>query len=127
MVVAGIDVGSLGTKVVILEDDKVLSTSLLTKEGEGAIIAQEAMDEALRKANISFDGLENIVATGYGRKSVPFAKITKSEMLCHAKGAHWLFPKTRTVIDIGAESSKVIRLDENGKVEDFAGNDKCAA
>jgi predicted CoA-substrate-specific enzyme activase len=127
MIVAGIDVGSLTTKVVILKDDKILSTSILSTGEEGAVIAQKAMDEALKKASLSFDQLENTVATGYGKKSVTFTDNTKSEMFCHAKGAHWLFPFARKVIDIGAESSKVIRLNERGDVEDFTGNDKCAA
>lgn len=127
MITAGIDLGSLSTKVLILEDDNILSTSVLTTGEEGALVAKKAMDEAIKKANISFEELKNIVSTGYGRKFVPFAKQSKSEMLCHAKGSHWLFPKARTVIDVGAESSKVIRINEEGVVEDFAGNDKCAA
>jgi len=127
MVFAGIDIGSLATKVVIIDDEKILSTNTLITGEEGAVIAKEAIDEALKKAELSFDRLENIVATGYGRKSVPFAKKYKSEMLCHAKGAYMLFKSARTVIDVGAESSKVISLNEDGGVKDFAGNDKCAA
>ncbi len=127
MIVAGIDVGSLSTKVVLLEDDRILAANILTTGEEGVVMARKATDEALRKANISFDQLEYIVTTGYGRKSISFAKESKSEMMCHAKGAYWLFPSARTVIDIGAESSKIIRLNKNGVVEDFVGNDKCAA
>jgi len=127
MIVAGIDVGSLSTKVVVMQDDEILSANTLTTGEEAAVMAEKTLNQALRKANISFDQLENIVATGYGRKSVPFTDKSKSEMMCHARGAYWLFPSARTVIDIGAESVKVIRLNENGGVEDFAGNDKCAA
>ena len=127
MIVAGIDVGSLSAKAVILEHDKLLGAAAITTGDEGAVIARNVLDKALKAANIPFEKLEYIVATGYGRKSVPFAHKSKSEMLCHAKGAYWLFPSARTVIDIGAESSKVMRLNENGGVEDFTGNDKCAA
>ena len=127
MIVAGIDVGSLSAKAVILEHDKILGSATSTTGEEGAVIARNVLDKALTAANIQFEKLENIVATGYGRKAVPFAHKSKSEMLCHAKGAFWLFPSARTVIDIGAESSKVMRLNENGGVEDFTGNDKCAA
>ena len=127
MIVAGIDVGSLSTKVVLMEDDRILAANILTTGEEGVVMAKKATDKALRKANMSFDQLEYIVATGCGRKSIPFANESKSEMMCHAKGAYWLFPSARTVIDIGAESSKIIRLNKNGVVEDFVGNDKCAA
>ena len=127
MVVAGIDVGSLSTKAVILNENGILSSSTLTTGDEGAVMAQKALDEALKRAGVSFDDLEEMIITGYGRRSVPFVKKSKSEMLCHARGAHWSFPSARTVIDIGAESSKVMRLNENGGVEDFSGNDKCAA
>lgn len=127
MIVAGVDVGSLSTKVVILEDNRILSTNVLATGDESVIMAQKSVEEALKTTPISFEQLENIVATGYSRRSVHFAKQSKSEMLCHARGAYWLFPSARTVIDIGAESSKVTRLDNKGGVENFAGNDKCAA
>lgn len=127
MLAAGIDAGSLSTKVVILEHDKILSASVLSIADEGAVIAEKALDDALKKASISLHQIENIAATGCARKSVTFTNITKSEVLCHSTGALLLFPNVRTVIDIGAESSKVASLNKNGKMIDFAVNDKCAA
>ena len=85
------------------------------------------MTEALEKANISLNAVDYVVATGYGRDTVPFARESITEITCHAKGAHWVNSKTRTVIDIGGQDSKVIGMDEKGNVIDFVMNDKCAA
>jgi len=81
----------------------------------------------LKKSGDNFKNLSSIVATGYGRINVPFADKSITEITCHALGANWLNPGTRTVIDIGGQDSKVISIDENGRVVDFIMNDKCAA
>lgn len=86
-----------------------------------------SFNQALSKAGVYRDGITFIVATGYGRVSASLADKTITEISCHATGAHHLFPDTGTVIDIGGQDSKVIRLDAGGKVIDFAMNDKCAA
>jgi predicted CoA-substrate-specific enzyme activase len=85
------------------------------------------MEEALRQAGLKLEDIKSVVATGTGRLSVPFAQQQRSTMSCLAKGAHFLFPQARTVLDAGAESSTAIRLSDEGSVEDTASNDKCAA
>ena len=85
-------------------------------------------EEALAKAGLaSINELEYLVGTGYGRLKVGFARENISEITCHARGAHWLRPSTRTVVDIGGQDSKVISVNDKGKVVEFAMNDKCAA
>lgn len=129
MIVAGIDMGSLTTKVVILEGNNILAhhIHILISSKEGVIDAQKAIDGALRDAGLSFDLIQYIVSTGFDRKSVAFANKQRTEASCLAKGAHWLFPSARTVIDVGAETSTTLKLNEKGVVEDIQGNDKCAA
>lgn len=127
MIVAGIDMGSLATKVVILEGDRILAatTSIMGEEEENE--AQKAMEEALRQAGLKLENIKSVVSTGTGRKRVPFAQKQRTAMICHAKGARFIYPQARTVIDAGAESSTAIRLSANGNVEDSVGHDKCAA
>ena len=127
MAVAGVDMGALATKVVILEGNKILAASTLMTGDTGEKEARMAMDEALKQAGLKMEDLTMVVSTGTGRKSIPFAQRQRTAMSCHAKGAYFLFPGARTVIDVGAESSTVIRLSADGKVEDSVGNDKCAA
>ena len=124
--VAGIDVGSQSTKVVLLDDERVLATVML-KTGESAETeARQAMDAALRKAQITLADLQNAVSTGTGRMNVPFARTQRSTVTCLARGARFLFPQARTVVDAGAESSTAIRLSADGTVEDSVTNDRCA-
>jgi len=86
------------------------------------------MEEALKGAGLgSIDDLDYVVGTGYGRLKVPFANDNVSEITCHARGAHWLNPDVRTVVDIGGQDCKVISLGPGGKVLEFAMNDRCAA
>lgn len=127
MAVAGVDMGALATKVVILEGNRILAASTLVTGEVGEIEARRAMEEALKQAGLKMEDLKAVVSTGTGRKSIPFAQKQRTAMSCHAKGAYFLFPQARTVIDVGAESSTVIRLSADGKVEDSVGNDKCAA
>lgn len=123
---AGIDIGSTMTKVVILKDDII--TSIIGPTGpEYRRLANKVMEEALRKANLSLDEITYIVATGYGRINVPFSDKQVTEITCHAKGIHHLFPRARTIIDIGGQDVKGIKIDSKGKVTDFVMNDKCAA
>jgi (R)-2-hydroxyacyl-CoA dehydratese activating ATPase len=119
--------GSQSTKVVILEGDRVLAAVTLQTGESGESEARQAMDEALRQAHLKLEDMQNVVSTGAGRMSVPFARKQRSTVSCLAKGAHFLFPQARTVLDAGAESSTAIRLSAEGNVEDSAGNDKCAA
>jgi (R)-2-hydroxyacyl-CoA dehydratese activating ATPase len=122
---AGVDIGSTMTKVVIFSDRMV--ASLIGPTGpEHRKLANKVMEEALRKAEISFGDLSYVVATGYGRINVPFADRQVTEITCHAKGLVSLLPTARTIVDIGGQDSKGIKI-KNGKVVGFVMNDKCAA
>ncbi len=122
---AGVDIGSTMTKVVIVGEGK--ETSLIKLTGpEHRKLANRVMEEALNLAGIAFNDVTYVVATGYGRINVPFADRQVTEITCHAKGLSRLLPTARTVVDIGGQDSKGIRI-ENGKVVDFVMNDKCAA
>ena len=125
---AGIDVGSLSTEGVIVDERGLLCGSSILQTGANSTdAAEKALKEALTEARLDQARLAGCIATGYGRISVPFADRKVTEISCHALGAHYLFPGTATVIDIGGQDSKVIRVDQNGKVVDFTMNDKCAA
>lgn len=127
MAAAGIDVGSQSTKVVILEGGRILAAVTLKTGESGESEARQAMEEALRQAHLKLEDLKGVVSTGAGRMSVPFARKQRSTVSCLARGACFLYPLARTVLDAGAESSTAIRLSADGTVEDAAGNDKCAA
>jgi predicted CoA-substrate-specific enzyme activase len=125
---AGIDVGSLSADAVILDETaRIRGFAILPTGAHSTDAAEACLALALDKAGITQADLAYIVATGYGRVSVPFANKRITEISCHGLGAHHLFPDTGTVIDIGGQDSKVIRLDKHGKVVDFSMNDKCAA
>ena len=127
MACAGIDIGSLTTDVVILVDNGVASYAIVPTLSSSEAAAKLAYDQALASAGLEARDVANVVATGYGRASIDFASKTVTEITCHALGARRLFPEAKTVIDIGGQDSKVIRLADDGRVEDFAMNDKCAA
>jgi predicted CoA-substrate-specific enzyme activase len=125
---AGIDVGSLSTDVVILNNGgEVCGYSIIETGANSTDASEDALEKALARAGLDRGDLAKIVATGYGRVSVPLADRKFTEISCHALGAYSIFPDTGTVIDIGGQDSKVIRVGESGKVLDFAMNDKCAA
>ncbi len=125
---AGVDVGSLTTKAVILgSGDRVLGWSMLETGANSTTAAEAAMAGALERAGLVPGDLTRVVSTGYGRGSVPFAHRAVTEITCHARGAGFLFPGAGTVVDVGGQDSKVISLGTGGKVLDFSMNDKCAA
>jgi (R)-2-hydroxyacyl-CoA dehydratese activating ATPase len=122
---AGVDIGSTMTKVVIVSDE--IKASLIGPTGpEHRKLANRVMEETLVKAHLSFSDLSYIIATGYGRVNVPFADKQVTEITCHAKGLHSLLPSAKTIIDIGGQDSKGIKI-KDGKIIDFVMNDKCAA
>lgn len=128
MIFAGLDIGSVSTKVVLMDENKnIVQQAILRTGSNSKKAAEKCMQLVLDKAKLSFDSVTNLIATGYGRKIVPFKSDEISEISCHAKGAYFLFPDTKTVIDVGGQDSKAIRLDENGEAADFNMNDKCAA
>lgn len=127
MIAAGCDVGSLTAKAVILKDDHLIAAKIINAKSKPENSAGEVMGLAIKEAGIAMQDIEYCVATGYGRKQISFVDDAKSEIACHARGAHHLLPNVRTVIDIGGQDCKVARIDENGKVVNFITNDKCAA
>ena len=125
---AGIDIGSLFSKVVIIDDTSVIKAYSIIRSGavyKGA--AEAAMDKAIVKADINKSDLDCIVSTGYGRARVPFADKQVTEISCHGRGANHVFSEVRTIIDIGGQDSKVIEINEKGQAVKFVMNDKCAA
>ena len=125
MYFAGIDIGSTMTKIVIM-DEEVKAQVIGPTGAEHRHLANKVMEEALSQAGISFDEMTYVVATGYGRINVPFADKQVTEITCHAKGVYSIFPTARTVIDIGGQDAKGIKI-AGGKVINFVMNDKCAA
>ena len=125
---AGIDIGSTMTKVVIVDEKETNLASVIGPTGaEHRHLALKVMDEAIGQIGLSFEALDFIVATGYGRINVPFADKQITEITCHARGIRAIFPTVRIIIDIGGQDSKGIKVDAAGKVANFVMNDKCAA
>jgi len=122
---AGVDIGSTMTKVVIM-NQTTLASVIGPTGPEHRKLANRVMEEALAKAKLAFEDITYVVATGYGRINVPFADKQITEISCHARGVAHLLPEVRTVIDIGGQDSKGIKLKE-GRAVDFVMNDKCAA
>jgi (R)-2-hydroxyacyl-CoA dehydratese activating ATPase len=126
-VVAGMDIGSTTAKCIVLQAGKIVGKSLspvgvdIIKDAEKAL-ALALTDAGLERSQVGF-----IVGTGYGRYKIYFGQLTVTEISCHAKGAHYLFPNTRLVLDIGGQDTKAIRINDRGEVVDFSMNDKCAA
>ena len=123
----GIDVGSTASKCVILKDGKDIAAKSLVPVGTGTTGPARAIAEVLQSAGMSREEMDFVLATGYGRNSLDgLAEAQMSELSCHARGAAFLFPEVRTVIDIGGQDVKVIEI-ENGQMRNFVMNDKCAA
>jgi len=127
MYFAGIDIGSTMTKTVVIDEAENITSSVLGSTGaEHRRLANQVMGQALDRAGLSVDDLSAIVSTGYGRVNVPFADAQLTEITCHARGISKWLPQAKTIIDIGGQDSKGIRVD-NGRVTNFVMNDKCAA
>ena len=125
---AGIDSGSSSTDVVIIDSDKNIVSKTVILTGAGASVSgQLALDAALKEAGLTKEDISSSITTGYGRNTLTLGDRSITEISCHAKGAYFLDPDVRTIIDIGGQDSKVIRLGENGEVVNFTMNDKCAA
>ena len=127
MIVAGCDVGSLTAKAVIMEDGKILAWEILRAGTKPALSAQAVMDKVLQKAALSMKDICWCVGTGYGRKQITFANGEESEIACHGRGAVWAAPTVRTVVDIGGQDAKAIKVDAGGNVIRYIYNDKCAS
>lgn len=129
MICAGIDAGSRTIKVVLLDvySLRVVASGVVDQGVKQDVIAQRLMDELVEKNGLQHDDIRAIVATGYGRKLIRGADTTITEITCQAAGVSHCSPGARTVIDIGGQDSKLLRLDADGRVIDFAMNDRCAA
>ncbi len=127
MYVAGIDCGAKFVKALIMEDDKILAKGFASSGFDQQTAAQEALQQALKGGGLSQSDLTHVTATGTGKAEVVFAQSTITEVGANARAVNILFPSARTVIDVGAEEGRAIRINENGKVIDFAINEKCAA
>jgi len=127
MFVCGLDIGAATTKAVILNDRKIISYAVLPTGQSVNLATDKVLEKVTEKIGIGISDFERVVTTGYGRHAVPFADRAVSEIICHAKGANFLLPSARTVIDIGGQDSKIIALDGDGNVTNFVMNDKCAA
>ena len=123
----GLDIGSTASKCLILKNGTEIAASAVIPAGTGTSGPKRAQEEALAMARIGMDQVSRITATGYGRNTFPDADDIVSELSCHAIGIHQIFPQVRTLIDIGGQDAKAIRVNEKGRLENFVMNDKCAA
>ncbi len=129
-IAAGVDVGSTQTKAVIVGEDggiRMLGYALVDTGANVQRAAENGFLAACRESGVEPEGVGYVVGTGYGRYKITFGNTQMTEISCHARGAHYLFPSTRTVIDMGGQDSKAISVGEHGEVLDFVMNDKCAA
>jgi predicted CoA-substrate-specific enzyme activase len=124
--VLGLDIGSGYSKAVICEDKTLRSFAVGPSGGDYKEAVRQVTDSALDKANLSLNDIARTVATGYGSSMVDFADHVATDIACHALGVYHLFPSVRTVVDVGAQFSKAIRVDEEGRATNFLLNEKCA-
>jgi bzd-type benzoyl-CoA reductase Q subunit len=125
---AGVDVGSVSSQTVIMVDGKLYAYSNMRTGSDSPKSAENATNWALEGTGMKPDDIHYVVGTGYGRVNVPFAKRAITEIACHARGANFMYgPTIKTVLDMGGQDCKAIRVDEKGKVVAFLMNDKCAA
>jgi predicted CoA-substrate-specific enzyme activase len=127
MYVAGIDIGSATSKAVILNQKDIVAAHIIETGPESYESAEAAMAGTLRKSGLKLSEMAYVVATGYGRINVPFAGDIITEIACHARGVNYFFPKAHTILDMGGQDCKAIRIDDEGNHVAFAMNDKCAA
>jgi predicted CoA-substrate-specific enzyme activase len=125
---AGVDVGSTQTKAVIVDDSmRIVGRSLIATGANVTRAAENAFAKACEHAGLDAHDIGYVVGTGYGRYKVTFGDAQITEITCHARGAHAVYPATRTVLDMGGQDTKAIKVGADGSVIDFSMNDKCAA
>jgi predicted CoA-substrate-specific enzyme activase len=129
MIAAGIDAGSRTVKVSLFdaESERVVGEHVADQGVHQRALARRAFDEALADAGLRAADVRAVVATGYGRDAIEFCDRTITEITCHARGVRHLHAEARTVVDIGGQDSKLLRLEHGGGVRDFVTNDRCAA
>lgn len=127
MITAGIDCGAKNTKTVILKEGQIIGKGMVMTGFDQEKAVEESLEKAIQMADISTDDIQRICGTGSGKNSIKMADDDVSDIEAMSKGAHYFFPKARTVIDVGAEEGRAAKIDENGNPVDFAVNEKCAA
>jgi predicted CoA-substrate-specific enzyme activase len=127
ILVAGCDVGSLTSKAVVMKEGKIINSVIIKSKPKPWESAEEVMKLALGNTGFSMGDINYCVGTGYGRDKIKFINEAISEIACHGKAARWLLPTAMTVIDIGGQDCKAIKIDKDGEVVKFATNDKCAS
>ncbi len=128
IITAGVDIGSVSSQTVVMVDGELYAYSNTRTGSDSPESALTAMNMALEGVDMAVDNLDYCIGTGYGRVNVPMAQQTITEIACHARGANFMYgPQMRTVLDMGGQDCKVIRVDDRGKVLKFMMNDKCAA
>ncbi|MHA1314945.1 MAG: acyl-CoA dehydratase activase [Candidatus Helarchaeota archaeon] len=123
----GIDIGSLTGKAVVLDDSEIVGETVIRVKKRPKLTVDKLMENINSITGLQFSDISYCLGTGYGRRKIPLANETISEITCHGTGAHFLCPTLRTVIDIGGQDCKVIRIDEHGHLKNFIMNEKCAA
>ncbi|MBI2962917.1 MAG: 2-hydroxyglutaryl-CoA dehydratase [Deltaproteobacteria bacterium] len=124
----GVDVGSTQTKAIVIDEEgRIAGRSLIDTGANVMAAAENAFVAAIRGGGIAEEDVAFVIGTGYGRYKVTFGDAQVTEISCHARGAVHMFPATRTVLDMGGQDTKAIRVHSNGEVADFCMNDKCAA
>jgi (R)-2-hydroxyacyl-CoA dehydratese activating ATPase len=128
MLVAGLDIGSRNTKAVVLDDSRrVLGRARLRTHPDFDRLVDQALRAALSEAEATREDLDYLATTGFGRHNVPARDLQVTEITAAARGAAYLFPGTRSVLDIGHQNTRAIRIEAGGRVKEFRSNDKCAA
>ncbi|MEG6615075.1 acyl-CoA dehydratase activase [Peptococcaceae bacterium 1198_IL3148] len=127
MITAGVDVGSTAAKAVILKEREILGWAIIPTGWSPRDAGKRVLNQALTMANVDVGGVERIIGTGYGRVALDFLDRAVTEITCHARGANYYYPEHGLVIDIGGQDSKIIKVNNQGKVLNFLMNDKCAA
>ncbi|MFC1533689.1 acyl-CoA dehydratase activase [Thermodesulfobacteriota bacterium] len=127
MLSAGLDIGAQNIKLAILKDDQLLSYSIVPSGWDTEAALKLAFKEALDKSGVDREAIEVVGATGMGKENTSFATAYAADSTCSAKGTLLLIPSARTIIDIGAEQSRVLRCDQTGRVLERVRNDQCAA
>ncbi|MHA1166663.1 MAG: acyl-CoA dehydratase activase [Candidatus Hodarchaeales archaeon] len=126
----GVDIGSITAKAVLLDSsniNEIVAWHIIPSGYDTKKTSVELVEYFAETKNIKLEDMKSIISTGYSRKNVVYATKQITEISCHARGIYHLFPEARTIIDIGGQDSKAIRIDENGKLVDFEMNDKCSA
>lgn len=127
MIVAGCDIGALTSEAVVMKDGAIMGTEIIRSRPDSVLSATSVMGNLIDRLGLSYEDIDRCISTGYGRDIVPFAQANISEISCHGKGAVWLVPSVRTIIDGGGQDYKILSVDESGNLKSFRMTGKCAA